>query len=390
MLSKSFQSYFKEYKVAVDFPSITVPIDPYLIGYWLGNGHANISAITSQDSAVLNYFANNLGQYNCYLQYQNQYVYRINGSGSSKTGSNQFANELVILNLIDNKHIPYVYKINSRENRLKLLAGLLDSDGYLINDGCTFEFVQAIQHEQLFDDVLFLARSLGFACYKSKELSTWTYDDEKKHSFKLRMRICGAGTDEIPTLCQRKKANPWRQIKNVLVSGIKIEQLSHANYYGFQVDNNQRYVMGSFVVTHNCGKTYAAMDIIGRVKLKTLVVVPNTYLLEQWVILLKQYFPTATIGTLYGNEKKDGDIIVGIINTLSELKSFEVTDKKPWPNIGKTLKYMKVKNTINVDDILKNVGLTVMDESQMYVSKTFRRVFQRMWSRYTRGLGFRV
>lgn len=134
------------------------------------------------------------------------------------------------------------------------------------------------------------------------------------------------------------------------------------------------------------GKTYTAMDIIGRMKLKTLIVVPNTYLLDQWVNLLKQYFTTANIGTLYGTQKKDGDIIVGIINSVSELKSFEVSEKRPWPNIGKSIKYMKVNQSVQVDDILRDVGLTIFDESQGYVSKTFRRVFKRIWSRYTLGL----
>ena len=53
---------------------------------------------------------------------------------------NVFLNTLKELNMINNKHIPYVYKCNSRENRLKLLAGLLDSDGNLSNG--SFEFTQ--------------------------------------------------------------------------------------------------------------------------------------------------------------------------------------------------------------------------------------------------------
>lgn len=135
-----------------------------------------------------------------------------------------------------------------------------------------------------------------------------------------------------------------------------------------------------------CGKSFCAKDIIHHIKLKTLVVVPNTYLLDQWVNLLQQYFPTCSIGTLYGKQKKDGDIIVGIVNTIAELKEFKVIEKKPLANIGKTLKYTKVEHTVQVDDILKEVGLTIFDESQMYVSKEFRKVFKRVWSRYTIGL----
>ena len=35
------------------------------------------------------------------------------------------------LNLIQNKHIPDVYMKGSRQQRLQLLAGILDSDGHL-------------------------------------------------------------------------------------------------------------------------------------------------------------------------------------------------------------------------------------------------------------------
>lgn len=134
------------------------------------------------------------------------------------------------------------------------------------------------------------------------------------------------------------------------------------------------------------GKSYCAMDIISKMKMKTLIVVPNTYLLDQWVNLLKEYFPQTTIGTLYGKQKLDGDIIVGIINTVSELKSFPHTEKKPLPNVGLKVKYTKAIREIQVDDILKTVGLTIFDESHMYVSKEFRKVFRRIWSRYTLGL----
>lgn len=134
------------------------------------------------------------------------------------------------------------------------------------------------------------------------------------------------------------------------------------------------------------GKSFVAMDLIGKIKRKTLVVVPNTYLLDQWVKLLEQYFPTSTIGVLYGKKKRDGDIIVGIINTIADLKEFEVKERLPTPNIGKTLKYTKRTTIISMNDLLSKVGLVVFDESQMYVSPEFRKAFKRIHSRFTIGL----
>lgn len=265
-LSKTMQKDLKEYKVKIEYPLRDVPIDPYMIGFWLGDGGSNGAGITCQDATVLKYFAYNLPQYNCYLQYTNNYTYRINGNGSGKKGCNYFITTLNQLNLVHNKHIPKKYKINSRENRLKLLAGLMDSDGNLAHDKCTFEFVQCAKHEQLVDDVIDLARSLGFACNKRQKKTTWTYKGIKYEGIAFRTTICGAGVEEIPTLCPRKKANSRQQIKNTLVSGITIKQLEKANYYGFQVDNNHRYVMGSFTVTHNCGKSFAIAEAVQQLR----------------------------------------------------------------------------------------------------------------------------
>ena len=45
-------------------------------------------------------------------------------------------------NLLGNKHIPISYLVNSKENRLKLLAGLLDSDGYYTKEFNGYEITQ--------------------------------------------------------------------------------------------------------------------------------------------------------------------------------------------------------------------------------------------------------
>jgi hypothetical protein len=57
-LSDKKKSFLKGYKVAVEFPEKELPMDPYMIGYWLGDGTSRDSTITSQDSTVLYYFTN--------------------------------------------------------------------------------------------------------------------------------------------------------------------------------------------------------------------------------------------------------------------------------------------------------------------------------------------
>jgi hypothetical protein len=244
-LSNTKKAFLKGYRVGIDFEEKEIPIDPYMIGYWLGDGTSRGSEITSQDSTVLYYLANNLPKYNLSLLYRSNYTYGITGNG--KHNNNIFLNTLKDLDMINNKHIPMIYKCNSRENRLKLLAGLIDSDGFLDNGG--FEFSQ--KNETLMDDVIYLARSLGFSCYKSVKKTSWTSNGEKKYGTAWRTHISGEGIEEIPTKIPRKKAQPRKQIKDVLVTGIKVEYVNEDDYYGFMLDGNCRYIMGDFTVTHN-------------------------------------------------------------------------------------------------------------------------------------------
>jgi hypothetical protein len=247
-LPQNIKNLLKGYKVPIDFCEKELPLDAYMIGFWLGDGSSNGTEITNQDSTVIKYFKTNLQQYKCYLQYDNKYKYRINGDGSGKENSNKFLNTLKNLDLLNNKHIPLIYKCNSRENRLKLLAGLLDSDGSLCNDNCTFDFVQ--KSKKLIDDVIYLARSLGFACYKSKQKKGCWYLGEYKEDTYYRICISG-NTEDIPVLCPRKKANERKQKKDVLKTGITVKEVGYDDYYGFEIDGNRRYLMGDFTVTHN-------------------------------------------------------------------------------------------------------------------------------------------
>jgi hypothetical protein len=215
-LSSRLQKELKLYRTGVNFPAVEVPFDPYIIGLWIGDGSSNETGIPSQDSVILHYLNHTLPKYDY---------------------SNEFLNVLKHFNLINNKHIPDVYKINSRQIRLELLAGIIDTDGHLRKNGC-YEFSQ--KNERIMDDVIYLARSLGFAAYKSI----------KKYGTAFKTTISG-NIEEIPVKIERKKAQFRQQIKNTLITGFKVIKKTIDNYYGFTIDGNHRYLLGDFTVTHN-------------------------------------------------------------------------------------------------------------------------------------------
>jgi hypothetical protein len=164
------------------------------------------------------------------------------------------------LNLINNKHIPDIYKINDRETRLQILAGLIDSDGSLV--GNCYEITQ--KNKKLAHDIAFLARSLGFYVKISE-----SYICANK-KIKYRLSICGSGLEDIPVLIKRKKASKRKQIKDALNTGITIEELEIDEYYGFTIDGNNRFLLGDFTVTHNTsvakiiGEIYTNLGVLSK------------------------------------------------------------------------------------------------------------------------------
>lgn len=246
-LPKHIQNTLKGYKMGIEFPEKELDLDPYILGLWLGDGTSSKPEITNQDAPILKYLKENVGKYECYLSHCQDYTYRIMSSRNNK--ENKFLTILRNLNLINNKHIPKNYKCNSRENRLKLLAGLIDSDGYYSSSSNLYTIVQ--KNNKLTQDIVYLSRSLGFACYTKKQNKNCYYKEVKKEGIYNYIIIYGDKLNEIPTLCKRKQSVERIQIKDALVSGITIKSLGYDNYYGFELDGNHKYLLGNFIVTHN-------------------------------------------------------------------------------------------------------------------------------------------
>ena len=210
-------------------------------------------------------------------------------------GLNVLRNNLKHYNLISNKHIPEDFKVNSEENRLKLLAGLIDSDGYLGKK--YYEITQ--KNKTLSDDILFIARSLGFAAYQKEEKKKSQNGTEGVY---YRVTISG-DIDRIPVLLERKKAKPRKQIKNVLRTGFKVEELPEDEYFGFEVDGDNLYVMDDFTVTHNSGKTAIILTLARELGLKTVIVTPSKSIFLEILKKFEHHFGKTNVGA-YGSGKK--------------------------------------------------------------------------------------
>ena len=149
-----------------------------------------------------------------------------------------------------NKHIPDVYKINDRQTRLELLAGIIDTDGSYCDNSKGYDIIQ--KNKVLADDILFVARSLGFSANMSQCQKSCMYKGEKKTGTYYRMHLSGDNLSSIPVKCPRKMAKNELVInKDSMVMGITIEPRGWGKYYGFELDKNHKYLLGDFTITHN-------------------------------------------------------------------------------------------------------------------------------------------
>jgi ATP-dependent Lon protease len=248
-LPKYVKECLKGYKVGIDFPDKELSIEPYILGYWLGDGSSGNFGITTIDQKIIEHFKEYASHHNLKCT-MNKITYSFTtGVKGGRSDKNILLNKMKSYNLINNKHIPEVYKCNSREKRLKLLAGLIDSDGYHNKINNALEITQ--KNKKLADDILWLVRSLGFRGMIKESIKSCTYKGDKKTGIYYRITITGKGLEEIPTLLERKKAREHKQIKDSLNTGIKVIPLEEDNYYGFQIDGNSRFLLGDFTVAHN-------------------------------------------------------------------------------------------------------------------------------------------
>jgi deoxycytidine triphosphate deaminase len=138
------------------------PIDPYVLGVWLGDGTSTKAEVTSVDGPILRELEH--AGY-AVRPARGPHAYRVGGTGHTRdprTGrysrNDSLNSELRNLGLLGDKYIPTAYLQGSVEQRRALLEGLMDTDGYVDSLGrCELTTVQPYLADQYFE----LVASLG-------------------------------------------------------------------------------------------------------------------------------------------------------------------------------------------------------------------------------------
>lgn len=246
----------------ITYPHEIDPDESWLLGYWLGDGAANL-----RDLRVISADPEIDAEVSAIAKRHGLTVSRWPAPGASGMSTaahlafssglhgpkarNALLNHFRGLGLDNNKHIPHSYLTATVSARLELLAGLIDSDGhmYTANGVGTAEFVNT--NANLAADVARLARSLGFAAY----IREWPRKPASGFGSTRaihRVTISGDVT-QIPTRIARKRGAARSGQKDVLHVGFQIERCDDSgDYFGFEVDGDHLFLLEDYTVVHNC------------------------------------------------------------------------------------------------------------------------------------------
>ena len=240
----------------VEFENRILPINPYLLGVLIGDGGLTQNGIrlTSIDNEIINnikiIIKNDFSSLTL-KQISNTISYGITGKAGIKNNLYSILKSLEINVLSSEKFIPEHYKYSSINDRILLLQGLLDTDGYASKTGC-IQFTSS--SKQLANDVRELVLSLGGFCSVKEKMPKYKYLGENKKCKLSHILTISFSNNEIkPFLLKRKQdrvvyRNKYSNNKYISLITYSHEEDAQCIY----VENDDHlYVTDDYILTHN-------------------------------------------------------------------------------------------------------------------------------------------
>lgn len=247
-----------QYVAPIQFPEQSLPLDPYVLGALIADGGLG----TKRSIGFYNPEADIVAKMQSALPPEDKMLptgedgltYRITRLHRNNQPS-KTCKLLRILGLMGmrsyEKSIPKVYQIGSVHQRLELLRGLIDCDGYLVRNG-SIEYSTASR--QLAENVADLVRSLGGKCAISSRLGRYTSKGVRRET-RINYRLFLSFMNDIVPVSSMKHLAKWNPIQRR--SDKKIESVTSIGFKPAQcisVDSpDSLYVTDDFILTHNSG-----------------------------------------------------------------------------------------------------------------------------------------
>ena len=290
---------------SVQYPERELPIHPYVLGAWLGDGDSQSSMLVfHKDDIEVFERCNKLEPGDSIPTPQkakNPDVLRAALGGQrdcKRPHGTGIRGRLASLGLIKNKHIPEQYLIASEHQRRELLAGLLDTDGTISNGqtGNSSRIEYCSTNKDLAYGVLEIARSLGFKV-TVKESDAKLYGVTKSR----RYRVCFTARQPVFHLT-RKLAKQKLETSKSRASYrciVRIEKVKTESVRCITVDSpDSTYLMDrSYTVTHNTQQINVA-ELLFRIgknpSLRCAIISNTSNQSEKMINLLSNYIEKST------------------------------------------------------------------------------------------------
>jgi len=235
----------------VHFDDKEVLIDPYLLGLLLGDGSicdGGVRISTKDDEIFENIkFLNEHTSFNEYHKIDTKSIKSINLKSEIK---NRLKSYDLLNRKSSDKFIPKDYLYNSLDVRVKLLQGLMDTDGYIDKKG-TVQYTTI--SKQLCDDIKELVLSMGATVRINTKIPTYSHNGEKKLGKLAYTLTISFANDIVPFKLLRKISRYYKRTKYVEQKYVKDITYSHdEEALCIKVSNPDcLYVTRDYVLTHN-------------------------------------------------------------------------------------------------------------------------------------------
>jgi len=248
-----------------------LPIEPYLLGVCLGDGHIKNSSVKVD-----------IHKDDFEEVFKGQLITECKPHRNVRSCNIKLGESLKELNLNQTrshtKFIPDIYKYSSIEDRVSILQGLMDTDGHCMKSkkgnftGTEYSTVS----EQLADDVSEIVHSLGGIVRKKSRIPTYHYKGEKKEGkrvYRLNIKF----SNDINPFRLKRKSGEYLQPKKYKVGryikDIKLEKQGESVCIQVGAEDHL-YVTEHGIVTHNTYQSIvAALEIDAE---RILVVCPSS------------------------------------------------------------------------------------------------------------------
>lgn len=189
---------------ALDLPDVDLPLDPYFLGAWLGDGSSRCSQITSADIDIVDEIRRR-GFHVEKLRAEYLWSVRLSAAPVTSRWEDTVTGRLRDLDLLQNKHVPDRYLRASAAQRLDLLRGIVDTDGTVSRQNGRTEV--CLTNERLARDTYALVASLGLKPYFRTGPASITENGERR-AIGTRYRV--AWISEERTALMSRKADLQR------------------------------------------------------------------------------------------------------------------------------------------------------------------------------------